>query len=145
MTNSYGYFSYGFGLPELFDANIGYRCQRNHNGFDIGLGVTPLVAVYDAHAYLNYLIYPSPACNQSYVGLGVYGGAAYVADHKIKSLNDVPLFIAPSLTLGKEFHNDAKDRRFIQATILPVSYVHHRNHKGWHFAPAIKIAYGFGF
>ncbi len=141
VQQSFGYFNYGFGLPELIDANVGYRFQRNHQGFDIGVGVNPLVFVYGAHAYANYLIYPSPSKDgQAYIGLGVYGGTF---DHHRKKFSDFePHNVASAaFTLGKEFQRNETDKRFVQVSVLPVSYAKEK----FRFAPAIKVSYGFGF
>ncbi|MCP5509569.1 MAG: hypothetical protein H7A39_04075 [Chlamydiales bacterium] len=157
VSQTFGYFNYGFGIPELIDMNVGIRTQRNHQGFDAGIGINPLICIYGVHGYANYLIYPSPSNDgQAYIGLGLYGGF-FDTTHTCLKRRPAYGIATAALTLGKEFKRNATDQRFIQVSVMPVSYVnsssgsHSKSDADLHlksnflFVPAIKVSYGFGF
>ncbi|MCI0382370.1 MAG: hypothetical protein L0207_04900 [Chlamydiae bacterium] len=139
IDDQYGYFSFSFGFPALFGLNIGYRSQHNHNGFEIGGGVVPLVFIYELHAYTSYLYYPKPSLDsQFYFGLGVRGGYANCMGNKWRRGAG---YIAPGIILGKSYLNPKNDKRFFQVAVSPTAYTH----KKFRFAPSINISYGYAF
>lgn len=139
VSDRYGYFSYGFGFPRLFFLNIGSRIQEGHNGFEYGIGVTPLVFIYDVHAFVSYLYYPKPNLNsQFYFGLGLSGGYASLVGGQWK---DAEGFFAPGFILGKSYKNDNIEKKFVQVSCAPAGYV-----KGkFRIVPSISICYGYCF
>ena len=139
IKDRYGYYSYGFGLPALLNLNIGSRMQKGHNGFEAGIGVTPLVFIYDYHAFVSYLYYPKPSKTaESYIGLGLRGGYVNGLGNKWKRGKG---YMAPGIIVGKNFIHNNKDKRFIQVAVSPVAFANGE----FRFAQSINISYGFCF
>lgn len=139
VSDSFGYFTFDFGVPALFGTDVGFRAQFHHHGIDVGVGVVPLVVVYDAHAFANYLYYPTPCLSsQFYMGVGVRGGVANSIDRDWVKYKG---YVAPGIILGKSHMTGSGDPQFVQIAVYPGIYADNRIR----FAPAINISYGFSF
>lgn len=144
VNSAYGYMSYGSGFPSLANINLAYRKQRHHNGFEVGVGGTPLIIVNELHGFANYLYYPDPNLeSQMYYGLGgQIGGAGAI--HYAGS--GVLLYAMPQVVVGKSYcMPKSQKQHFIQliaspgavgttgGSVKPVAF------------PIIGISMGFGF
>ncbi len=135
VENSYGYWAIGAGIPTFVSAKFGYRSQVDHHGYEVGVGVTPLVVVLGVHAFGSYLYYPKPhATSQSYIGLGLRAGG-------IINGKDSFGYIAPGLIVGKEYVKSDNSRRFIQVAIGPGGLTT----EGLKYWTSISLAFGFAF
>ncbi len=139
IHDRYGYFTYGFGLPGIFGLNLGMRNQHNHHGFEYGVGVVPLIFVYEIHAFTSYLYYPSPSLeSQFYFGLGLRGGYANLTNNKWEKGEG---YAAPGMIFGKSYHTKEESSRFFQVAFSPAAFAK----KKVRFAPSINVSYGYCF
>ncbi|QVL58118.1 MAG: hypothetical protein KFB93_03300 [Simkaniaceae bacterium] len=138
VEQSYGYYGFSGGFPNIFTFSLGQRAQSGHHGLDAGIGITPLLIAVEGHGYLNYLYFPKPNLNsQVYMGLGSQiGYGAFV-----HGWGDGIGFIKPQLVLGKEYSLSETEKRFIQAE-LGAAYF---STKGTAVVPSLMITYGVKF
>ena len=138
VEQSYGYYGFSGGFPNIFTFSVGQRTQSGHHGLDAGIGVTPLLYVLEGHGYLNYLFFPKPNLDsQVYVGLGSQVGGVtlvYSGDYTVG-------FIKPQLIFGKEYTICKNEKRFIQAELGGAYF----STKGIEAVPSLMITYGVKF
>jgi len=136
VTNKYNYTGIGAGLPTFLALKFGHREQYGHNGFEYGIGMTPLIVVTEFHAFASYLYYPKPnLISQSYVGLGVKAGGMMKKHHGKFG------YIAPGVIVGKEYVTSSKGRRFLQVALGTGALTK----KGFIDFSSISLTYGFAF
>ena len=136
VNNSYNYWGIGVGIPTFVSVKLGHREQRNHQGFEYGVGVTPLVYVTEGHIFGSYLYYPNPNLRaQSYLGVGLKTGG-FLQMHR-----DRFGYVAPGFVLGREYLSCAGGRRFIQVAYGPGALTT-EGLKSW---SSISLAFGYGF
>ncbi len=139
INDTYGYFSHGASFPCIYSLNVASRVQRNHNGFEVGVGGSPILFAYEVHAMANYLFFPKPDLDsQIYLGIGGQGGFANTVGDKLKKGSG---YFAPGLLIGKSFYRGKDDRRFVQVNVAP-GFVYK---KGWENVPSLSVSYGYCF
>ena len=139
VEDSFGYFSYGISFPSLINLNLARRSQKGHNGFEVGIGGTPLIVVYEAHGFANYLYYPNPdPKSQFYLGFGAQGGFARQVGDKVKHTYG---YAAPNLVIGKSYANSSDEQRLIQLNLTPNLYTGGK----WRNVITLHVNYGFAF
>lgn len=140
VEQSTPYVSVEGGYPTLVNLNLGYRTQKNHNGFDVGLGASPVIFYnYSIYGYANYLYYFSPnPYSQCYVGAGSqigYGGIGHHAYEKSQ------WFAKPQLLVGKEFQLNAREKYFIQ--LAAGNYF--KSSDSNRFSPSLTLSWGITY
>lgn len=141
VKRSDGYVSFGLGpLPIWLPAfGVGGRFQDGHHGCDISGQVSTVVAVTAVKENVSYLYFFKPSlASQFYVG----GGASVTEVFGRHSSTQV--LASPEFTFGKEYTNEAGDRRFFQLQVdFPLIQI---NHHGRTTAfPAALLSYGLCF
>ncbi|MEX0962219.1 MAG: hypothetical protein WDZ28_05135 [Simkaniaceae bacterium] len=157
VKNHFGYVDLGVGpLPlPLPQFGAGYRSQFQRLGADVHVSALPLLT----HATVlkgsfNLLYYFKPDLEkQYYVGIGPEVGAYF--EHEKWSFKAIDshrgFYIAPNLTLGKEYTSDTGARRFLQTAIVFPAYWNsekrYKKGKEGRVAtyPFVTISYGWGF
>lgn len=139
VNDQYGYFSHGASFPCIYSLNFARRVQHNHDGYEIGIGGSPVLFAYEAHAFLNYLYFPKPNLDSEfYFGIGAQGGYASFTTNKFgKGVG----FLAPNLVFGKSFYKAENDRRFVQLNVAPGFYAQEK----WRRVPSLSVSYGYCF
>ncbi|NGX50469.1 MAG: hypothetical protein K1060chlam2_00315 [Chlamydiae bacterium] len=133
-----GYFSIGVGFPSIISLDLGTRIQHNHNGFDVGIGVTPLILIIEGHLYANYLLFPKPNLDsQYYFGIGAKVGVGALTYKWNKHLG----YVTPQILIGKEYLMEKNEKRFIQASLGGAYFTT----KGNKFLPTLQVSYGIIF
>lgn len=136
VKNSYNYWGIGVGIPTFVSAKIGHRSQKDKQGFEYGVGVTPLIFVTEAHIFANYLYYPNPNLKgQTYIGLGLRAGGFLQIKHNTFG------YIAPGVLLGREYLTREGSQRFIQVGVGPGGLTT----KGFKYVPSISMTWGYRF
>ena len=138
VKQSYGYYGFSGGFPNIFTFGLGHRIQSGHHGLDAGIGITPLLVAVEGHGYLNYLYFPKPNLNsQIYMGLGSQIGYGTFVGEWQKGIG----FIKPQLVFGKEYTLKKNEKRFIQAELGGAYF----STKGTAVVPSLMITYGVKF
>ncbi len=141
VTNSVNYFSIGVGpLPiPLPNFGFGHRIQNNHHGMDLSLKGSTIVYYSEVKGSILYDYYFKPDLNsQLYVGAGLGAGGLLKNKHTYDKPN---VFISPEFVIGKQYRNEAKDLRFIQAEISWPTFSNHCTL----YMPLVVFSYGFCF
>lgn len=134
VKNSYTYWSIGAGIPTVLSTKFGHREQRGKNGFEYGVGVTPLIFIIEGHIFASYLYFPNPNLqSQYYVGLGLRAGG-FIKSHAFA-------YIAPGVMLGKDYLTKQQSKRFVQVAISPGGL----STKGFISLSSISLAWGYSF
>ena len=137
VSNSYNYWGIGVGIPTFVSVKFGHREQRNCQGFEYGVGVTPLIYVTEGHAFGSYLYYPSPSLKaQSYLGIGLRAGG-FLEMNRAKFG-----YVAPGFMVGREYLTCCKNtRRFFQVAYAPGGLTT-EGLKSW---ASISLTFGYSF
>ena len=104
VRNSYAYFSYGIGFPELPSLNLGYRTQKNSFGFgvqsQVAWFVLPIIGWLDISFSILYYRKPVFDAPQNYFGISA--GGLYIQHPNAYMFRNrfVP---SGSLFFGREF------------------------------------------
>ena len=113
VRNSYAYFSYGIGFPELPSLNLGYRTQKNSFGFgvqsQVAWFVLPIIGWLDISFSILYYRKPVFDAPQNYFGISA--GGLYIQHPNAYMFRNrfVP---SGSLFFGREFFKKNGERRF---------------------------------
>lgn len=138
VRQSYGYYGFSGGFPNIFTFSLGQRTQFGHHGLDAGVGITPLLIAVEGHGHLNYLYFPKPnPDSQIYMGLGSQIGYGTFVHGWTRGIG----FVKPQLVFGKEYTLNTNEKRFIQAE-LGAAYF---STKGSAVVPSLMITYGVKF
>ncbi len=133
-----GYVDLGLGpfpLP-LPVFGVGYREQWNHHGLDTHLQLATVVHATVLKGSMHYLYYLKPnLASQTYVGGGASVGGLFVKHH------DKALF-SPEFVVGKQYINEAGDKRFFQAQTSWPTFASNKNPV---YFPMVVLSYGFMF
>ncbi len=143
VRSSYGYIGLGLG-PAPFPLPIfsgGWRMQSGHNGLDLSLDLMTLGSITGVQENIAYLHYFKPnLASQFYVGGGIGIAEVFFSRHR-------PLvYTAPQFIFGKQYTNEAGDRRFFQTKIewptVPLT-----SSSGRHIGkyPLVTFSYGICF
>jgi len=128
------YFGYSFGFPTFLGLELIARPNQN---FELGIGVSPLVYVYEIHAIMNYRFYfRHTKPSSSYLRLG--GRVGMAGWDREYFHGSTKFYVTPVLSLGKD-----QGSNFVQVSVSPGIYSITR--KKFKFVPAIVISKGFGF
>jgi hypothetical protein len=134
-----GYFDVGLGpfpipLPVF---GIGQRMQWDHHGMDLHLLVSTIVAITEVKGTAMYLYYFKPSlASQFYVGGGLGAGGLFPNNH-----SHAKFLFSPEVVLGKQYTNEAGDKRFFQTEI---SWPTLGSHHPFYF-PLVVFSYGIMF
>jgi hypothetical protein len=116
---------------------LGQRIQWNHHGMDLHMLVSTIVAVTEVKGTAMYLHYFKPSlASQFYAGGGLGAGGLFNNHH-----SRAKFLLSPEIVLGKQYINEAGDKRFFQTEI---SWPTLGNHKPFYF-PLVVFSYGFMF
>lgn len=144
IEDSYRYVGVGIGpliLP-FPNANIGTRVQKNHFGFDAGLGLASIGVVTHLKGFANLLLFPNPSKEgQFYLGAGAVGGPWFYDDDFGIAYDKVLMTGAANLVLGHDFVTNEGKKSFFQVDIAYPSYIEEINYK----MPFVTFSYGWGF
>lgn len=140
VINSTNYFSIGVGpLPVLLpNFGLGHRYQNNHHGFDVSLSGTTIVIFSQVKASALYDYYFKPNLNsQFYMGAGLGMGGIF-GNRDV--CHEKCFFVSPEFVFGKQYKNEAKDTRFIQAEVSWPTIG-----RGTLWMPLVVFSYGMCF
>jgi hypothetical protein len=134
-----GYVDLGLGpLPALLPVfGVGYREQWGHHGLDNHLQVATVVQATALKGSSHYLYYFKPnLASQFYVGGGASVGGVFIKHGRDKFI------VSPDLVVGKQYKNEAGDKRFFQAQTSWPTFT--QTGKVTYF-PIVVLSYGFMF
>lgn len=127
------------GYPNLANLSFGHRSQKDHNGFDVGIGIAPIFYFMNAYGYANYIYYLNPnPCSQYYIGVGSSLGNGCCSP---KVFTNIGWFFKPQLLIGKEFQINRREKHFIQFSAGNYFKLSGEND----FNPSLTLRYGFKY
>ncbi|MDE3045632.1 MAG: hypothetical protein KGJ02_03195 [Verrucomicrobiota bacterium] len=135
LRDQYFYLEGGTAYLVIPSLGLGWRWQRNRSGIDISAETS---LAYSLRASASLMVYPKPnLSDQWYFGLGGSGLFAPL----LSSQHGPFAGVGPTLSFGKSYQNDNRQRRFFQGTIDLLF----DSHAPVRPLPYATLMYGWGF